>query len=186
ARRGAASVRHVREVWSGEWMERPALATVLPGRGGPVERPLTPAPVEAREMSARQRRPDDAAAIDIHAAWSVSREGRLEHFRQRRRRRIRSRIEPNDVTGKAQDRAPYGPVGRVHGDSVEGRRDPLILGGIDRLVGLHIVVPLAVAVGVEAEGGPTLSFRLVAGLVERLPVQPADDAAGGAAGAGPP
>src|SRR5437667_1959870 len=103
---GAAGIRHRLELWPGERMERPAFGTVLPGRGGAVERPLAPSTVEAREMSARQRRPDDAAPIDVHAARPVSRQWRLEHFRQRGRRRIRSRIEPNDVTRETQHGAP--------------------------------------------------------------------------------
>src|SRR2546428_13836801 len=98
-------------------MERPAFGTVLPGRGGAVERPLAPATVEAREVSARQRRPDDAAPIDVHAARPVSREWRLEHFRQRRRRRVRPPIEPDDGTPGTPPAAPQRPLYRTHGQA---------------------------------------------------------------------
>src|SRR2546428_13311752 len=95
-------------------MERPAFGTVLPGRGGAVERPLAPATVEAREMSARQRRPDDAAPIDVHAARPVSREWRLENLRQRRRRRIRFRDETHAGNRGNQERGPKGPAGGAY------------------------------------------------------------------------
>src|SRR2546429_1656582 len=184
-RLGAPGVGHVRELRPGKWMERPPLRAVSPGRRGPVERPLALTSVEARQMSTRQRRPGDAVAIDVHAAWPVSGQWRLEYFRQGGGRRIRPRIETNDIAREAQHRAPHGSVEGVDADAVEGRRDPLVFSRIEGLVGLHIVVPLAVAVGIQDERCPALGFRLVAGLLEHLPIQPADDAALRAAGTRP-
>jgi hypothetical protein len=53
------------------------------------------------------------------------------------------------------------------------------------LIRLDILVPLAVAVGVKDERRPALRLHLVAGLLEHLAVQPAHDAYGRAASAGP-
>src|SRR5882724_3945390 len=185
ARLGAARIRHVRKLWPRVRIERPALGTVLSRRLGSVEGPLALAPVEAREMPAGKRRPHDAVPVDVHAARPVSWERRLENFRESSRRGIRARVEADDVPREAEHRAPHGAVVRVHADSVEGRHDPLVLGRIDRLVGLDVLVALAVAVGVEDERRPALGFLLVTGLVEHLAIQPADDAAGGPAGARP-
>src|SRR5881628_26745 len=127
ARLGAARIRHVHELWSRVWMKRPAFRTVLTSCGGPVERPLAFTAIEAREMPAGERRPDDALAIDVHAARPVSGQGWLEDFGERGRRRVGSRIEPNDVPGEAEHRAPDGAVDRVHADAVEGRHDVLVL-----------------------------------------------------------
>src|SRR5207244_8990121 len=69
--------------------------------------------------------------------------------------------------------------------AVYGRRDPFVLRRLNRLIGLDILVSLAVAIGVKDERRPALGLHLVAGLLEQLPVQPANHAAGGAAGAGP-
>src|SRR4029077_13374442 len=43
------------------------------------------------------------------------------------------------------------------------------------------VIPLAVAVGIENESGPTLRLRGIASLLKPLPVQPAHDSAESAA-----
>src|SRR4030095_13899801 len=169
---GAAGIRHVRKLRTRERIERPALRTVLPRRLGAVERPLALPAVEAREMSAGERRPHDAVAIDVHAARPVPRKGRLEDFRERGPRGVRTRIEADDVAGIAEHCAPDGAVVRVHTDAIEGRHDPLVLGGIDRLIGLDVLVALAVAIGVEDERCPALCFLLVAGLVEHPAIQP--------------
>src|SRR5213593_303806 len=69
ARLGAARLRHVLQLRAGEWIECPALGAVLPRGVRSIQRPLALAPVEAREMSARERCPGDAVPIDVHAAW---------------------------------------------------------------------------------------------------------------------
>ena len=90
-------------------------------------------------------------------------------------------MEPGNPSDGAPDRA----VHRTDGDAVESRRDALVLRRIDRLIGLDPFVALAVAVGVEDERRPALRLLLVAGFFEHLAVEPADDAAGRTAGAGP-
>ena len=72
-------------------------------------------------------------------------------------------------------RSPDGTVSRTIGDGVEAEPDALVLAGIVRLVGLHIGVPLAVAVGVDDERRPALRLGRVAGFPEQLRVHPADD-----------
>src|SRR5579864_1425727 len=55
------------------------------------------------------------------------------------------------------------------------RRDPLILGRVDRLVGFDVIVALAIAVRVQDERRPALRLGGVAGLVKRPGVHPPDD-----------
>jgi hypothetical protein len=100
-------------------------------------------------------------------------------------RRIETRIDANHIAGVSQRGAPDRPVGRAHGDRIQTGDDALVLlCRVDRLVGLDIVVPFAIAVGVENEGRPALRFLLVAGLLEGLAIEPADDRGLRTAGAG--
>src|SRR5438093_321391 len=62
--------------------------------------------------------------------------------------RVRAGHEPDDGAREPQHGSPDGAV-RRRGDGIQAAADPLVLGGIDRLVGLDVGVPLAVAVGVE-------------------------------------
>ena len=129
------------------------------------------------EMAARQRRPEHAVAVDVAAARPVAGQRRLVDFG---RARCASDRRPGSTRttqpGYPSDGAPDRAVDRVHGDRVEASDDALVLGRVDRLVGLDIVVALAVAVGVEDERRPALRFLLVAGLLEHLAIEPADDA----------
>src|SRR5437899_754199 len=100
-------------------------------------------------------------------------------------RRIGSRVDPHDVSGIAERGPPDGAVRRGDGDRIEARDDALVLGRVYRLVGLDIIVPFAVAVGVENERRPALCLLLVAGLLEELAIEPADDRYLRAAGARP-
>src|SRR6266513_1546059 len=175
ARLGAARVGHALQLRSGERIERPAFGAVLARGARAVERSLALAPVETREMSARERRPDDAFAIDVHAARRIAGERRLEHFRERRLRRIRSRIHANDETGVTEHRSPDGAVNRARGESVETGHDALVLLRIYRIVRPHVIVAPAVAVGVQNERGPALRLLLVAGLLEHPSVEPPED-----------
>ena len=84
-------------------------------------------------------------------------------------------IEAQDGPREAERRAPDGPVHRVVGDAVEAGRHAVVLRRVDLLVRLGVFVAASVAVGVEHQGGPALRGLLVAGLEERLRVQPADD-----------
>src|SRR4029077_5112810 len=100
---GAARLGHILELRSRERIERPALGTVLAGRGRPVEH-LALLAVEARQMPARERRPEDAVAIYIAAARPVARGWRLINFRQGGVCRIGCGVGPTDIAwaGKAQ------------------------------------------------------------------------------------
>src|SRR5262249_34824560 len=49
-------------------VERPALWAVIAGCGRPVERAFALAAVEAADVAARERHPDDALAVDVRAA----------------------------------------------------------------------------------------------------------------------
>src|SRR5262245_15076511 len=124
---------------------------MLPRGIRPIEGAFALAAVEACQMSACQRCPEDTVAVDVPPARPLPWEWWLEHFRQRSRRWIRARVEPSDVPGEALHCAPNGPVDGAHSDSIISRCHALVLGGIDRLVGLDILVPLAVTVGVEDE-----------------------------------
>ena len=139
-------------------VERPALRAVIAGGLRPVERPLALAPVEAADVAAAQRRPHDALLVDVGAADAEVRLRHVVDLRERGRRRIRSRSEPHDRRGAAEhaDGAPDRAVDRARHHGVEAAGDALVLGRIDRLVGLDVVVALAVAVGVEDERRPPL------------------------------
>src|SRR4029453_3235097 len=130
---GAALVFHVLELRSGEFVERPALGAVLAGGGRPVEH-FAFAALELAEVSARQRRPEHAVAVDITAAGPVAGERRLVGLRERGLRRIRPGGNPYHAAGITELGSPYRAVDRVHGHAVEVRLHPLVLGGIGRRV----------------------------------------------------
>ena len=67
-------------------MERPASGQWSPVALGPLS-PLL-APVEAGKMPARQRRPDDALAVDIGASDSEPRQRHMVDFGERRMGRM--------------------------------------------------------------------------------------------------
>src|SRR2546428_7806481 len=119
---------------------------MLAGRVRPVEWALALAAIEAGEMAARQRRPEHPIAVEVAAARPIARKRRLVDFCQRRLRRIGAWIEAHDVPGGYQRCPPDGPIDRGHGHTVPGRRDPLVLCWVDRLIWLDIIVSLAVAV----------------------------------------
>src|SRR5437879_4816028 len=103
-------------------------------------------------MAARQRRPEDALAVDVAAARPVAGHWRFIDLGQGRVGRIWSRVYANHIAGVPERSAPDRPIDRVHRDRIEARDDALVLDRVDRLIGLDIIVALAVAVGVEDEG----------------------------------
>src|SRR5262245_43466893 len=147
---------------------------MLAGRSWSVEH-LAFLSVEARQMAARQRGPKDALAVDIAAARPVAGEGRLIDFGERGVGRIGPGGHSNHVSRVTQRCAPYSPVDRVHRDGIEARDDALVLRRVDRLARLDIIVAFAIAVGVDNERRPALGFLLVAGLLEHLAIEPAED-----------
>src|SRR5262249_25143058 len=150
------------------------------GRLRPVERAFALATIELTHVAARQRHIGDAIAVDVEAARPEPRERRLIDFRQ-----PGLGVEPDHIAGITKDGAPDSAVDRVYADAVEAGVDAFVLGRIDRLVRLHIVIDLAVAVGVDDDREPALGLRLVTGLFVDPAVQIADHALLWAAGAGP-
>ena len=141
----------------GQRVERPALGAQIAFRcSRPAEAPLALASVEAGDVAARQRHPRHALAVDIEPAHSVSGRRNLVDFRQRGLLGIRSRLYADYPPGVADVRPPDGTVRRAVRDAVEAEPDPLVLGGIFRLVGLDVRVSPAVAVGVDDERCPAL------------------------------
>src|SRR5262249_41566899 len=99
--------------------------------------------------------------------------------------RIGPRVDANHIAGIPERGTPNGSIRWAHRDRIEAGDDALVFPWVDRLVGLDTIVALAVAVGVENEGRPTLRFLLVAGLLEHFAVEPAENRRLRAAGAGP-
>src|SRR5262249_29321837 len=162
---------------AGAWIliEAPALGAMIAGRLGPVERPLALAPIEAADVARAHRGPYDALLVDVGAANTEVRLRHVIDLGQRGGRRMGPGHESHDRRGAAEDsdRAPDRAIDGARHDGVEAAGDPLVLGRIDRLVGLDVVVALAVAVGVEHERRPALRFRRVARPSELLRVAPA-------------
>ena len=143
-------------------------------------------------MTAREHGPHHAVGRKIDAARAVALIGRQVDFCERGLRRVRARHQTDDVARLVHPRetdvhrlAPDRIVDRARLDAIERRHHPLVLGGVERLVGLDVLVAFAVAVGVEDDWGPTLRLHLVAGLFIHFGVEPADHAALGRPGAGP-
>ena len=160
---------------AGILIKRPALGAMIAGRLRPVERSFALAPIEAAEMAARERRPDDALLVDVGAADAEARQRNVVDLRERRLRGIRPRNDAHDRARESPHGTPDRAVGRTRHHGVEAGHDPLVFRRIHRLIGLDVLVALAVAVGVEDQRRPALRFRRVAGLVEYLHVEPADD-----------
>src|SRR6266403_354633 len=165
-------------------VEGPALGTMIAGGCRAVERSFALAPVEAPDVAAAHRGPHDALLVDVGTANAEIRLRYVVDLRERGSRRVWPGSHPDDRRSAAEcaDRAPDRAVDGARHHGVEAAGDPLVLGRIDRLIGLHVVVTLAVAVGIEHERGPSLRLGGVARLVEHLGVDPADH---GAATAGP-
>src|SRR5436189_36584 len=78
----AAVVGDAAELRSRQRIERPALGAVLAGCGRAVEWALALAAVEGAEMSARERGPYDALAVDVAAARRIARQRHFVDFSQ--------------------------------------------------------------------------------------------------------
>src|SRR5262249_39978865 len=164
------------EGWPGNRIERPALGAQVPFRGTrSIERPLALAAIEAGDVSARQGDPCSPLSIDVEPAHSISRRRDFVDFGERGLGWIRSELHANDPTRVTDVRSPDRAIERTVGDAVEPEPDALVLGGIIRLVGFGVRVPLAIAVGVDDERRPALGLPRVARLPEHLRVHPADE-----------
>src|SRR6266550_2376820 len=86
-------------------------------------------------------------------------------------------IEPHDraLAAEYADRAPDRAIDRARHDRVEAAGHTLVLGRVDRLVGLDRGIPLAIAIGVEHDRRPALRLLGVARFVEHFDIQPAND-----------
>src|SRR3954452_1767808 len=85
ARLGAVLADAV-EARAGILIDGPALGAMIAGGSRPIERALALAAIEAAEVTARQRRPDHAALVDVAATDSERRRRNIEHLRQSGRR----------------------------------------------------------------------------------------------------
>ena len=135
-------------------------------------------------MSAREHRPDDALAVDVHAARREALHRRLRvvprHLvvlGQRRLRRVSAGNETHERARHPLDRSPDRAVRRRR-VAVVLHVEPLVLGWIRRLIRFRVGVALPVAVVVEDERAPALRQLLVVRLVPDLRVEPALDAGG--------
>src|SRR5204863_333509 len=144
----AAGILHVSQLWSRKLIERPALGTLLARR---CRLPTCAAlsAIEAREMSAGQRDPEHAVAIDVSSARSEAGRRRLVDFRERGLSGIRSRHDADDEAAVPQHRSPDGTVGRAHGNRIGIDGDACVFGKIRRLTGFHVGIAPAVAVRVD-------------------------------------
>src|SRR5438477_443365 len=147
--------------------------------------------LSSRPSGRRWDRPDDAVGVNVEASRREALDAglrvvprQLVPFRQSGSGRVRARVQPDDGAGEAEHRAPDGAVGGTHGNAIKGGRYAFVLRRIDRLIGLHIIVALAVAVGIENQRRPALRFLLIMSLFEHLRVEPSDYVAAAAA-AGP-
>src|SRR5690606_10898386 len=97
-----ARLRPSFEARPGKAIERPAFAAMVAGRLGTVQRALALASVERAEMTAAERDPDDAFAVDVRAARAEARQRNAVDLGERGRGWARPGIETHDCTGKAE------------------------------------------------------------------------------------
>ena len=140
--------------------------------GRAVERSLAFAPIEAREVAARERRPHNTIQIEIDAARAVSLIGRYVHFGQSRLRRVWTRHEAQDIARLVHAReadihrlAPDRIVNRTRLNTVKSGHHAFILRRIERLICFDVGIAFAVAVRINNERRPTLRLHFVAGLL---------------------
>src|SRR6185295_1733691 len=116
-RLGAAALhRHALKLRAWDRVELPAFRARLAGRcDRPVERTLAQLAVETRHLAARQRGPDDALAVDVHAAQTEAgvRVLRIVPRNLVELRQHRLGIVADDATREAEVRSPNRAVGRT-------------------------------------------------------------------------
>src|SRR5207302_7091536 len=179
-----SGVLDVPQLWSGKLIERPAFGAMRARRSRPIQDLAFP-PVKATKMPARKRYPEHAVVIDVSAARSEARRWHFVDFTKRGLRGIRSRLNPNDLTGISHHGSPHRTVGGTDADGVYVYQNPFVLCGIDRLIGLYVCVTLAVAVRVEDEWRPALRFHFIACLLKHFPIEPTDLTGAGQSAANP-
>src|SRR5262249_50734416 len=87
-------------------VERPTFLAMIARGGWTVQRPLALTPVEAADVAASQRHPDNALFVDVASARSKPRRRNVVNLGQSRRGRIGPGIEPQyrSTTGEHADR----------------------------------------------------------------------------------
>src|SRR5207344_1874445 len=109
-------------------IEVPALGALVAEFGArTVERALAQGAVEAADVATIERHPDDAIAVDVHAAKAEAGQRDLVDFRERGVGRILTRRHPQNVARVREIRAPERPIARRPGDAVEAERDAGVL-----------------------------------------------------------
>src|SRR3989475_1400860 len=158
---GAAGGVQALELRPGHAVERPALGAELAARRlGAVERALALAPVEARDVPARERRPHHAVGAHVDAARTVGAFRRNIDLGQRRLGRTGSGHDAHQVARLVHAReadahrlAPDRIVDRARRHAVESGPQARVA-----------VVANPVAVAVDHDRRPALRGGLVAGL----------------------
>src|SRR5262249_62120615 len=102
---GAARILYIFQLRAGKLIKRPPFRTMLSRRGWAVQN-LALSSVEACEMAARQRDPVHAVCGNITAARPEARRRWFVNFGQRRVGRVRTRHNPNDITGVSHHGSP--------------------------------------------------------------------------------
>src|SRR6266566_775201 len=160
------------ELRSGYRMQREPFRTVISRSGGPIADPALAA-VEADEIAPHTCGPGDALAVEVHPANAEFGWRKLVGLGQSGHRRIRTQIHSDDPASTRRIRSPDAPVIGVDCNAVKAEVEAFIFAGIDRGIGLDVIVAFAVAVGVDDEWRPALRFSGVAGLQEYPGVDPA-------------
>src|SRR3954463_16014135 len=144
-------------------VERPAFGAVLAGGLGAVERRLALTPVEGHQAAVGGRAPRHAVLVDVAAADAVAFLGQGIELGE-----LALRVEAQEpgVAAEYAPGVPDGAVARMRHYCVRARArgNAHVPRRIHRLVRLGVLVPPAVAIGVEHERRPALRARCIAGL----------------------
>ena len=109
---------------AGRLIERPAFAALAAVDLRRAVQVLALAHVEAGEMAARgERRPDDAVAVDVHAARIEAGLRHLEDLRLAGRRRVVAALQPDQEAGVLLADAPHRVVDRTRNHRVHAVGD---------------------------------------------------------------
>src|SRR5215510_12992768 len=102
---------------------------MLTGRSRPVERTLALAPVEARQVAARRRRPYHTVLVDVTATDAEARQGYVVDFRQAR---FGHKTQDRRGATEHADRIPDRAVHRARHHSIGPRTgdNPLVFGRV--------------------------------------------------------
>src|SRR4029077_19845815 len=153
-------------------VEFPPLRAMVAGRIWTVERALAQTAIEADEGAARLRAPRHTIGIDVTAAHPDARFGHCEELRQLC---LRVKTHEAGLATEDADGVPDRAVLRIRHDCVGAGTagNACVLAGVGRLAGLDVVIPLALAVGVDNEGCPPDSFLRVVCFIPHFCVDPA-------------